>query len=808
MDQTQFLDKYRALQTPANSVLLTVLKLWLLDGKSDDDIADALGKDRSTAVRKIGNICKHFGTDEKGKKEQRQQLVLLFRTYCSDFEVHSSLYPDWVKPNSITTKSENIVAKVVSIIPIASTLFDLLGRDADRAELEKISKQHKIVLLKAAAGIGKSTLAQEFLRTYFTKVIEINMALSPDDNAPASERLPIILKEFGEDASNNFGLNLEILKRRLSDKSQPSVAFLIDNIEPALGSDLKFLEKLRDYEGLLQVLGDRDVCSFTLITSRRSMIVQRVKVHEYSLQGLDIKAWREYFHDCENGGTSEALEQMRDAYNGNAKAMDILHGAITDRFDRNIAAYWNRCKNALLADAELETLISVEMDWLRDNQPDAYKLLCRMGCYRYQDVKTVPFEGLICLLWDIPESRQVGVVDYLSKSSLIEVKEEYYLHPAVRESAKSRLLENDKDWKIANHKAAKFWDSLIKVIEKIDDALIAFEPYHHYHAIKEFTLMGETLNFARDNQWEQNEFLGYSLWRLGLIDLVIGSVKCCLNEIYDSTILVDLYNLLGDSYWIKGILNLAIECHEKSYQISTFAIQSNKGTNLLPFKRRKISSLINKGLCLLSKWEIDDAIKLFFAARKFCNSSPENLKISYLFVSSFCIAFASSHSNTWQKISYKYIEKSINSLNALANVYLDSWSRGYSLLFVAISYKSLKEIDLSHKFFLRTLDYAIESNYPQLRGLAITGLGELARMNKNNKEAIDFHHQSVEIFELIRSNNDLAEAYFQLGLTYQAMGEHDQAETYKAKALKLFEQMEAPKQIERVNQAFEQRSKQ
>jgi hypothetical protein len=40
------------------------------------------------------------------------------------------------------------------------------------------------------------------------------------------------------------------------------------------------------------------------------------------------------------------------------------------------------------------------------------------------------------------------------------------------------------------------------------------------------------------------------------------------------------------------------------------------------------------------------------------------------------------------------------------------------------------------------------------------------------------------------------------------MGEHDQAETYKAKALKLFQQMEAPKQCDRVNQAFEQRSKQ
>jgi tetratricopeptide (TPR) repeat protein len=54
----------------------------------------------------------------------------------------------------------------------------------------------------------------------------------------------------------------------------------------------------------------------------------------------------------------------------------------------------------------------------------------------------------------------------------------------------------------------------------------------------------------------------------------------------------------------------------------------------------------------------------------------------------------------------------------------------------------------------------------------------------------------------METNFFLAKAYFQLGLTYQAMGEHDQAKEYKAKAIELFEQIEAPKQIERVKKAF------
>ena len=351
------------------------------------------------------------------------------------------------------------------------TTLDFIGREKDLTNLANLSRQAKIVLIKAGAGVGKSTLAREFLQTHFKKVIRIEMGLESGNVTPAEEKVSQILrKDFDEEPSRDFGINLDVLREKLADRANP-IGVLIDNLEPALDENYRFREKLRGYDALLAVLGDRDVFSFTLITSRRSLIATRAKVNEYSLEGLDITAWRQYFHDCENGADSEALVQMRDAYNGNAKVMDILHGAIKNRFDGNIGAYWNRYKDALLADSELETLISVEMDWLRDNQPDAYKLLCRMGCYRYQDVKTVPFEGLICLLWDVIESEQGRVVDYLSKTSLIEMKGEYYLHPAVRESSKSRLMENQEEWQSSNRKAAEYWSKSVNQIVSIEDAL-------------------------------------------------------------------------------------------------------------------------------------------------------------------------------------------------------------------------------------------------------------------------------------------------------------------------------------------------
>jgi hypothetical protein len=167
MEKQQFLDKFEELKSPANAERWAVLQLWLVEAKSDGEISKALGKDRSTATRKIGEICKHFGTNAKGKKEQRQHLVLLFRRYCLDFEVHPSIYSDWVDGNlsdrpQSQTNPPNIPTP--ESIPELTTL-EFIGRDRDLTNLTNLRNQYKIVLIKAGAGVGKSTLSREFLQT-------------------------------------------------------------------------------------------------------------------------------------------------------------------------------------------------------------------------------------------------------------------------------------------------------------------------------------------------------------------------------------------------------------------------------------------------------------------------------------------------------------------------------------------------------------------------------------------------------------------------------------------------------------------
>jgi tetratricopeptide (TPR) repeat protein len=696
---------------------------------------------------------------------------------------------------SVTYKNAPLVLAKYRKGAAPNTKFDLLGREVDRQKLEEFIKQYKIVLIKAGAGVGKSTLAREFLQTQFKKVIRIEMGLESGNVTPAEEKVSQILrKDFDEEPSRDFGINLGILGEKLADRTNP-IGVLIDNLEPALDENYRFRDKLRGYDALLAVLGDRDVFSFTLITSRRSLIAQRVRVHEYSLEGLDITAWRQYFHDCENGVDSEALLQMCVAYNGNAKVMDILHGAIKNRFDGNIGAYWNRYKDALLADSELETLISVEMDWLRDNQPDAYKLLCRMGCYRYQDVKTIPFEGLICMLWDVSESQRIGVVDYLSKNSLIEAKGEYYLHPAIRELAKLCLLKNTIDWEKANQQAANFWVESVEIIRSINDVMKLMEAYYHYINVSDFISAGKILILQKKQVNERENvsiYFGTLLFQYGiLLDSSLFNIENIIEHAStEPYVYACLHNILGNHYTITGNIKKAICFHSQCLE------SANK--NNLDFLIN--ASLINLGHIYLQLLEIEKAITFLEELSPFSKVSSicKRQCTKFEFESYAYMAYAKS------------LQENLKDANKLADIFLNTskpndlrtYNEAYAFTYLGRSYIQSKNFETAKYALNIASKIAKEYSFPEVLGIVYVLESKINYYEKNFGVSIFLCQSAIEILEKIFAICEMAEAYFQLGLTYQAMGEHDQAEEYKAKALELFAQMEAPKQIERVNKAF------
>jgi len=80
-------------------------------------------------------------------------------------------------------------------------------------------------------------------------------------------------------------------------------------------------------------------------------------------------------------------------------------------------------------------------------------------------------------------------------------------------------------------------------------------------------------------------------------------------------------------------------------------------------------------------------------------------------------------------------------------------------------------------------------------------LAELYRIQYDFEKALSHHLESIEILDKIGAKCNLAEAYYQLGLTYQKMGATENSNTNFNEAIRLFNEMEAPKQVEKVEKA-------
>ncbi len=123
------------------------------------------------------------------------------------------------------------------------------------------------------------------------------------------------------------------------------------------------------------MLSDPAVQSVTLITSRERLNEYSISVQHCLLQDLSIEAWKQYFQnrlqifslddqELENRSQS-VLTALHKAYGGNAKAMDILCGAILTDYASNTDAYWEANQDDLLIERALEDLVVSQFDRLQ-----------------------------------------------------------------------------------------------------------------------------------------------------------------------------------------------------------------------------------------------------------------------------------------------------------------------------------------------------------------------------------------------------------------------------------------------------------
>ncbi|MEH1950958.1 MAG: tetratricopeptide repeat protein [Nostoc sp.] len=668
---------------------------------------------------------------------------------------------------------------------------NFVGRDRQIAELHTlVSRGAKVILIQGEGGVGKTTLARKYFKTQkFNFVLELWMATEIQNLTPVESVVEEWLRRyFNEEPGCDFGISLERLRHKLREQTS-KIGVFIDNLETALDKNGKFLEDRRSYVELLRVLADIDVHTVTLVTSRERLRESSVEVHLYPLEGLDDEAWRQFFSRRDINCDSTILSEMCSAYGGNAKAMQILRGAILTDFSGDIHAYWQENCTYLLIERELKDLVASQFTRLQENDLEAYRLLCRLGCYRYQDITSVPIEGVLCLLWDVPEQKRRGVIKALQDLSLIEAKKgQYWLHPVIRDEAISRLRLVSEEWELVNRKAAEFWTQKVEVVKNITDALTALEAYYHYVEISDFEQAGDVILQGRGNKWGTGLPLGSCFYQLGLLQKNFSVIKRIIDDVKSQKRLIKLYIILGYTYRIIGCVREAIECYEKSGEI----------LEELDEKLTKISILFNTGLCKLELWEIEAAENCFNAV---CNLAEQNSNLDdYMAYSQCCLALIKSSSGS-KEDAFNLAEQAFSAMSSSTRVTL--WGIGHSLVSLCLTYKNLGNLKKSFELCQRAIFHAEENNFTQIKAKAISSLAELFREQGEFTRAIFHHSEAIEILDKIGAKSDLAEAYYQLALTHKKMGEIAKSRESFVQGIALFNEMQAPRQVEKVQTAME-----
>jgi len=366
-------------------------------------------------------------------------------------------------------------------------------------------------------------------------------------------------------------------------------------------------------------------------------------------------------------------------------------------------------------------------------------------------------------------------------------------------------LRASKDWVVSNQNVAEFWTNTVRSIVNVKDAIAALEACFHYIEFDDFEEACNVILKRRDlEEYSYSPRLGSSFYRIGLPQQMIAAITRVINNIKPGYSLGKLYNLLGDQYWAIGNLNRAVECHQESTRIvkqSLVHCEDNASLSASSTRDRlDILAIFNIGLCKIELWELEEAKKLF-EEYIFQFSDDHNINNSTLMISYAWLAFIYLLKEE-KKSAIQYVEKSYQIYHGFTALY-KPWGLINGLFVLGLSHKNLGELEKSFDSYQRVVLWAEQRGFIQVKARAIGGMAEVYREKQDFDEAFLNHIEAIEILKNLGAKGHLAEAYYQFGITYQVIGEIEKSNTNFQEAVRLFGEMEAPRQVERVRKSMQ-----
>jgi len=676
--------------------------------------------------------------------------------------------------------------------------LNFLGRNRAIESLNALAKANRVIVVYGVGGQGKTTVAQKYLQELESngyQVIELYMPIDAT-NIPSAKSVldEWFNRDFHEMSSSQFTVTLDRLRRILKEQK---LAILIDNIESLLDEKGKFIPDLAQYLELFSVLSDHSTQSITIVTSRCRLLESRLRsVYNYAIPPLSQTDWQDYFTYNNVLFDEKSLAEMHSKLGGNAKAMTSLCGEIHMDFDRNATNFWNQRGADILASADLKDLVAGHLEHLKKLEPLAYGLLRRMGCYRYQSIPHIPVEALFYQLWGSPEAEHNKIIEVLKNRSLVElVNGEYSLHPLVRAEAVYLLKQNEEEFTKAHNSAADFWRAKVQSLDTDKDLLIAFEPCYHYLEINN---LNKIIEIFLNPDLLKDEHLHMAFYGrlsptlvLELLDKVEERALLLPPE-QSMPVLAHVKSFRGSSYFFSGEPQKSVVEFEAAIKI----IEQINSPQLMFFL---LSNVFQACACKLELGEFDEAIAL---TKPYIDNIDQykytdHPLIQQLFsvypqvVQSFILAMELEHdaSVTLAEETYAVITNSSLSMS--------DTSRGVACLYLGFICVMNKRFDQALEIYNTALKFSHATSHKPLEGKAMYGLAEIYRKIGDLTKAKECCFQAKDILIKIESKLDLAKVLVEEALIAREMRKHGCQDNFE-KAIALFTELSAPKQVERV----------